>query len=68
MSTVQEQAFWEGRRAAMNRKEPIENPYTDGALFDPEQRADWWFKGHKTYRDAKAATRRKGRARAWKTV
>jgi len=65
MSAAQEQAFWEGAAAARNFKPASENPYTEKALFDPEQRADWWFKGHKATRDAKAAGRRKARAREW---
>lgn len=65
MTAIQEQAFWEGHRAAKERAALSDNPYRERALFDSEQRAHWWNMGHKAHRDARIAAIRKGRSRAW---
>lgn len=63
-----ETAFWEGRAAAKDGKPTIDNPYKTNALFDEQQLAEWWYQGHKAYRDAKARARAKGRSRKWNSA
>lgn len=57
-----EKALFEGLEAGRKRLPIDANPYTEGALFDPDQLSAVWLSGRKQALDKRYASRRQ---RAW---
>jgi len=56
---AREKAWYEGYQAGKAGLPPFANPYSVGALFDPEQLAESWIQGRQAGVDRRYTKRRR---------